>query len=144
MGGCYPVEALLHSSLECLYNKTCLDLILSSIGQSLEKIDVKVLQLKPKYGMNETVQHMIDRLFVDEWNINYSHLNYSKKCHATDCSYSFIEDFHILHIITTMPDIYGCLTIVLSLLIPFIIDIMYRVYYRRTQIVVVPDVSAEN
>ncbi|CAF1436855.1 unnamed protein product [Adineta ricciae] len=138
--GCYPIEAMLKSSLGCLYNKTCLELILPSSYQALPNLTIRILQSKTKYGINETVQHMIDRLFVDDWNQNYSYLNYSKKCRSTQCTYSFIQHFVVLHILTTILNLYGCLTILLRLLIPFIIGIFFRIYNRRRQMVIAPDI----
>ncbi|CAF1533335.1 unnamed protein product [Adineta ricciae] len=138
--GCYPIEAMLNSSLECLYNETCLDLILPSFHQDLINITIQPLQSETKFGIRETVQHMIDRLFVNEWNKNYSYLNYSRKCSSTECSYSFIQNFGALHILTTILDLYGCLTILLSLLIPFIIGVFFRIYDRRRQMVIAPDI----
>ncbi|UJR19191.1 hypothetical protein I4U23_022321 [Adineta vaga] len=72
--GCYPVEAVLRSSLECLYKKTCIDLISSNFQQNSPSFTVEVLQSETKYGINETVQHMIDRLFVNDWNNVLIHL----------------------------------------------------------------------
>ncbi|CAF0982336.1 unnamed protein product [Adineta ricciae] len=142
--GCYPVEAMLHSSLECLYNKICVDLILSVIPQTSIEITIDVLQSKPKYGINETVQRMIDRLFVDDWSINRFYENYSDKCHPTECTYSFVQNFDILHIVTTILDLYGCLTILLSLFIPFIIDIIFRMHYKRIEMVITPDTQLQD
>ncbi|CAF1553418.1 unnamed protein product, partial [Adineta ricciae] len=99
---------------------------------------------KPKYGINETVQRMIDRLFVDDWSINRFYENYSDKCHPTECSYSFVQNFDILHIVTTILDLYGCLTILLSLFIPFIIDIIFRMHYKRMEMVITPDTPLQD
>ncbi|CAF0930022.1 unnamed protein product [Adineta ricciae] len=142
--GCYPVESMLLSSFECLYNKTCVDFILSNIAQKLPMIEVKVLQLRTKFGINETVQHMVDRLFVNEWNPNYSYLNYSKKCRSTDCTYSFIQKFNALYTIISILNLYGCVTILLSFLIPSFIEIIFRIYNRKTQMTIVPAVPVQN
>ena len=87
---------------------------------------------------------MIDRLFVDNWNVNYSYLNYSSKCHSAECTYSFIKKFHVLRIITSLINLYGWLTILLSLVIPIITNISFGIYYRRRQMDIVPNVTTKN
>ncbi|CAF1364191.1 unnamed protein product [Adineta ricciae] len=139
--GCYPIEAMLYSSLECLYKKPCLDLISSSVQQDSPGFSVDVLRLEAKYSINETVQHILDRLFVNEWSFNYSYFNYTEKCHSTECTHSSIQKFNVLHILTTIISLYGCLTILLTFLIPLIINISFRMYCGRIQMTIEPDLS---
>jgi hypothetical protein len=106
--GCYPLESMLQSSLECLYN-----------------------------GLNETVQHMVDRLFVDDWFINKSYDNYFQECGPSHCVYSYIQNFDIVFIITTIVGLYGGLTTLLKLIIPIIIHIILW-FLRRRSISVIP------
>ncbi|CAF1405014.1 unnamed protein product [Adineta ricciae] len=84
--GCYPIEAILHSASECVYNRTCIDLIQMNASETPIAIKMSLLQSKYKYDINETVQHKIDRLFIDEWRINHSYENYSDKCHSMECT----------------------------------------------------------
>ncbi|CAF1670273.1 unnamed protein product [Adineta ricciae] len=141
--GCYPIEAMLRSTLECLYKKSCLNLISSNYEQNSSNFPIELLQLKTRYNINETIQNMIDRLFVDKWNVNYSYLNYSNKCHSTECTNSIIQQFHMLYVVTSIINLHGWLTMLLRLLIPLIINISFRMYYRRRQMVIVPNVTTK-
>lgn len=135
--GCYPVEAMLQSSLQCVYNQTCLDLLVSNLGQRLTNVTFDILSSHNPYGLNETVEHMIDRLFVDQWYMNYSYHNYFQRCHPTSCTYSFIQNFDILYTLTTVLGLYGGLSITLGLLIPFLLHTIFRIFEQK-QTVVVP------
>ncbi|CAF1542995.1 unnamed protein product [Adineta ricciae] len=141
--GCYPVEAMLQSSLECFYDETCYNLFLSSLTGKLELASV-VKGLKSSYPRHETIQQMVDRLFVDEWHVNDSYENYFQACNPTHCTYSFIQNFNTLKVINTIFDYYGGLNIILSVVIPFIVRIIFQIYCRRRQILVVPNQSASN
>ncbi|CAF1618923.1 unnamed protein product [Adineta ricciae] len=136
--GCYPVETMLQSSLQCFYNKSCYNSIMPDISAELMP---SVDQSERKYLLNETVQQMVDRLFVDEWHFKESYQNYFEKCRATHCTYSFTQNFNILVLLRTILQYYGGLDIILSVVISFIVHIIFRIYYRRSQILVVPKQS---
>jgi hypothetical protein len=139
--GCYPLESMLQSSLECLYNQTCLDLIMLFMDGESSNITFTILNSSLpstiSYGLNETVQHMVDRLFVDDWFINKSYDNYFQECGPSHCVYSYIQNFDIVFIITTIVGLYGGLTTLLKLIIPIIIHIILW-FLRRRSISVIP------
>ncbi|CAF1342020.1 unnamed protein product [Rotaria sp. Silwood1] len=129
--GCYPFESMLQSSLQCLYNQTCLELILLYFKVQSDNITFNILSSINQYGIDEKVEHMVDRLFVDQWYIDYSYEKYFQQCYPTFCTYSYIQYFNIFYIITTILSLYSGLTITLTLIIPFIIHILFRLFYRR-------------
>jgi hypothetical protein len=114
--GCYPVESILHSSLECLYNETCLNFIVSSI--------------------NETVQHMVDRLFINRWYVDQSCDNYYKKCRPSHCVYSYIDNVNVLHIVTTTMGLCRGLLVLLGILTSFPMNAVFWILDRRQACVI--------
>ncbi|CAF1129182.1 unnamed protein product [Adineta steineri] len=132
--GCYPVQTMLQSSLQCLYNQTCLNLILSyfRFNQFSNNINntFEILKSQSEYGRNETVESMVNRLFVDQWYINHSYENYYKQCKPTLCTYSYTQYFNIFYIITTILGLYGGLTNLLKLILPFIIKIIFKLFSK--------------
>ncbi|UJR18419.1 hypothetical protein I4U23_005324 [Adineta vaga] len=140
--GCYPLESLLQSSLECLYNQQCLNLIIDSFQNQISNgDDFKILNLssllKSSYQRNETVEQIVDRLFVDEWNSSHSYQNYYEQCHPSQCTYSYIQNSDLLYIITTIVGLYGGITIILKILSKMIIHFVFSVK-NREQTVIVP------
>ncbi|CAF1054227.1 unnamed protein product [Adineta steineri] len=134
--GCYPLESLLQSSLECLYNQQCLNLIINSFGDqisnesSFEILNSSLLS-ESSFEMNETVQNMVDRLFVNEWNISHSYQNYYEQCHPSQCTYSYIQNSDIPYVVTTIVGLYGGITIVLKVLSKFMIQIFFWIKNRK-------------
>jgi hypothetical protein len=134
--GCYPLEAMLQSTLECFYNQTCLNLIVSNFGDQSENMTFDILSSINQSGINEKVEQMVDRLFVDNWYINDSYANYFQQCRPLYCTYQFIQNFDIVYILTSVLGLYSGLTVTLKLIIPFIIHIIFKIFYgRQTRII---------
>ncbi|UJR07467.1 hypothetical protein I4U23_011756 [Adineta vaga] len=129
--GCYPVDTMLQSSLQCFYNQTCLQMILSYFGEVPENMTFRRLSIKNRFGINEKIEQMVDRLFLDQWFINRSYENYFRKCQPTYCTYSYIQNFDILYIITTILSLYDGLTVLLKFLVPFLIYLIFRISCKR-------------
>ena len=129
--GCYPLESILQSSLECLYNQTCLDLIYSYFGEQPQHVSFNVLSSINQHGVNEKVQQMVDRLFVDQWYANDSYQNYSQQCRPTFCTYSYTQNFDIAYIVTGTLGLYSGLSTALQLIVPLITHIIFRLFFRE-------------
>ncbi|CAF4136438.1 unnamed protein product, partial [Adineta steineri] len=67
--GCYIIEALLQSNLQCFYNETCINQIQSYftyyLSTNLTTLDASLLI---GFSMNSTIQELVDELMVEEWN----------------------------------------------------------------------------
>ncbi|CAF0966699.1 unnamed protein product [Adineta ricciae] len=128
--GCYPVETMLQSSLQCFYNQTCLQMILSYFGELPKNMTLRVLSVSSQYGIDETIQEMVDRLFVNQWIINQSYENYFLKCQPTYCTYSYTEYFNIFYTITTILGLFDGVTVLLRLIVPLVIYFIFRIFYK--------------
>ncbi|CAF4086492.1 unnamed protein product, partial [Adineta steineri] len=62
--GCYPFESLLQSTLECLYNISCIDQLKSMYNYSNITFNPLNNSLS---SANTTVQSLIETLFVERW-----------------------------------------------------------------------------
>ncbi|CAF0892704.1 unnamed protein product [Adineta steineri] len=133
--GCYPLETILQSTLECLYNETCLNSIRYFIDENISDINFTILNpflsSTNFYGINETIQEMVDRLFIDNWYINKSYKNYFQKCHSLQCKYSYIQTFNIIYILLTIISLYEGLSRSLKIILPPSIYIILWAFYRR-------------
>ncbi|CAF4164670.1 unnamed protein product, partial [Adineta steineri] len=65
--GCYPFESLLQSTLECLYNISCIDQLESMYNYSNITFNPLNNSLS---SANTTVQSLIETLFVEKWETN--------------------------------------------------------------------------
>lgn len=145
--GCYPLEAILQSSLECLYDRICLDSIILYMNQTSSNITMTTLNSSllstSESLINETVEQMTDRLFIDQWYINRSYDTYYEQCASTHCTYSYIQTFDIFYIVTTILGLYGGLSTILKIIVPLIVYCILWILNRRL-IPVVPFAGGEN
>ncbi|UJR06721.1 hypothetical protein I4U23_011010 [Adineta vaga] len=116
--GCYPIESLLESTLECLYNVTCINQIQSedftsdSIFRSLNST---------LSSPTVTVQSLVDALMVDQWETNFTYENYYSACAPLYCSYSVNMRFDKVYVFTTIMGLSGGLSILLKFIVPLLV-----------------------
>jgi hypothetical protein len=115
--GCLPVDSILVSTLECFYNQTCLNELMSYFSAN-ETFKAMAIAESSRYGPNSTVQSMIDNLMVEEWIINISYDKYYSQCAPSLCTYSKVSRHSFVFVITQLLSLLASLTLVLQLIIP--------------------------
>ncbi|CAF3741606.1 unnamed protein product [Adineta steineri] len=125
--GCYIVEALLQSTLECFYSQTCITQ-LQSYYNSNSTMNTRPLDIssKSKYSVHSTVQHLLNQLMIEEWNANDKYENYYNKCQPIECSYSYKTRNGIVYIITALLGLVGGLITVLKIVVPNLVKFIRR------------------
>jgi hypothetical protein len=139
--GCYLIESLLQSTLECFYSQTCID-TLRSYQTVSSSMPVRALNvpLSSVYNVNSTIQELVDNLMIEQWNASPTYERYYSECHPTECTYTFETRNDLIYIVTTLFGIVGGLTTVLKLIAPRVVKfIMYCIQKQRTR--VVPEMS---
>ncbi|CAF4114461.1 unnamed protein product, partial [Adineta steineri] len=127
--GCYPLESLLQSTLECLYNITCINQLKSMYTHS--NITFNPLN-DTVSSRNATVQSIVNNLLVESWKTEVIYENYYAACDPLWCTYTFDGQISPIYTITTIIGLYGGLTVVFKLITPIIVRIgHYLIRYRR-------------
>ena len=125
MAGCIPLDSMRQSTLECLYNQSCVDAIL------LQPKIIRPKALNPslsKFPLNSTIGSLFDEsLFVGIWKNQSSFENYFEACEPHSLSYSYESRFHLGTIITMSLNAFGGLDIAWQLITPVFIIIWQRV-----------------
>ncbi|CAF1526169.1 unnamed protein product [Adineta ricciae] len=123
--GCYIIESLLASTLECFYNETCITQ-LQSFYQSNQTLRVTPLNssFPSLYSVNSAMQVVINNLMIEEWNsmINYS--SYFDECSPLQCTYSYQTRNDMIYIVTTLIGLVGGLITILKIVVPRSIQII--------------------
>jgi hypothetical protein len=137
--GCYVIESLLRSTLECFYDQQCIDQLqryivsLSSLAMNIEALDAS---LPSVYDINSTIQDLVDNLMIEQWNPSTMYEQYYNECNATQCTYTLETRNDLIYIFTTLFGIAGGLTTVLKLVVPRLVKfITYYIQKRRTRVV---------
>ncbi|CAF1013034.1 unnamed protein product [Adineta ricciae] len=136
--GCYPLESLLQSTLECLYDLTCINRLKNITKFS----NITFRPLDPTLSShNVTVQSLVDVLMIDQWESNIIYENYYTACSAPSCTYVIIEQVNLVYMITTIFGLYGGLTIAFKVIVPILMTIVqYLIMHRRRRVEPVVDV----
>jgi hypothetical protein len=128
--GCYPLEALLQSTLECLYNVSCIDQLKFMYNHSNITFNPLDASLS---SSNATVQSLVDELLVERWETSIVYEQYYTTCAPLSCSYTFDGQISLIYTITTIIGLYGGLTVALKLISPIIVRLGYYLIMRRRQ-----------
>jgi hypothetical protein len=134
--GCSVVETLLRSTLECLYNQTCIDLLhkYGTTVDLLPLIPVNVtamnVTLPSIFQPNTTINDIVNALFVEQWLINVSYPAFYNQCAPIYCSYTFKTRSSFLFIVSQILGLYGGLTVSLQIIIPYIVRLAFKIKDR--------------
>ncbi|CAF2807696.1 unnamed protein product [Rotaria sp. Silwood2] len=131
--GCNPIQSLLQSTLECLYNVTCIDKI--KPNDSTSHVIFRALD-STRSTSTILVQSLVDDLMVDRWETNVVYEYYYKACGPLYCIYSLDLRFDKVYVLTTIISLSGGLTVTLKLVLPLAVKIgRYIAMYRRRLLV---------
>ncbi|CAF4324226.1 unnamed protein product, partial [Adineta steineri] len=104
--GCYIIEALLQSNLQYFYNKTCINKMQSYFTKYLlMNLTTLEISLLVEFHMNSTIQQLVDKLMVEEWNSSTINDGYYNECRSSKYSCSYQTKNDAIYIITTVVEL---------------------------------------
>jgi hypothetical protein len=112
--GCLPVESLLESTLECFYDRQCMDTIeyyMNTTTPNFSSLDAT------RDSPNETVQSILNRLMIDSWTSNVSFNDYYQMCAPSSCTYEYTRQHDIFYLISSILGIFAGLSLGIKILI---------------------------
>ncbi|CAF3450141.1 unnamed protein product, partial [Rotaria socialis] len=126
---CLPLQMTFASSLECFYNQTCLDTLLSTYSTMF---DVEILNqsLPSRFPLTTSIESIVRELFVENFHIQASYNSYFNACAPVHCSYNRARRFNSIYIITTLIALYGGLNAAFYIITPYLIDLLLFVKER--------------
>ncbi|CAF1371606.1 unnamed protein product [Adineta ricciae] len=123
---CTPIEAILKSTLYCLYKVECLQLLLDYFP-NLEKgnfnLSASVLSSEHE---DITVEKYFNNLFIKNWSTQINYTKYFDLCSPLSCSHETTERAEIVYAVTLFISLYGGLVIILRLISSFSIDLIFK------------------
>jgi hypothetical protein len=124
---CIVIELLLQSNLECFYNQQCINDLQHQISSS-SPINVPALDksLPSVYSINETIEKLLDKLMIEQWNISATFENYYNQCQPIKCVYTSEINNDIVYIVTSLFGITGGLITVLKFIIPRLVKFIRK------------------
>ena len=124
--GCYRLEALRKSTLECFYNQTCMYSIDDAIQIENIRFNFTALNVTDNLA-NETIDSVVRNLFVDKWSENISFDNYFMVCAPQSCTYEYTRGRNLVFLITAVIGIFGSLPTLLKIIFFVLLWLMRKV-----------------
>ena len=112
MVGCYPLESLFISTVECLFDASCFPL-LQTLNGSFAPLDISV---PSRYQLNSSIESIVSELMIEQWSSNMSYEKYYAQCAPSYCTYSYLKHQHVVDAITTLLELYGGLVIIINVI----------------------------
>ena len=118
--GCFALESVLASTLECYYDSNCIALLVSNPEQ--------FPPLQPTssqyYSPTTNIEILLNNLLVENWTVAMSYASYYDECAPKTCSYSYNRRNSFLIVFTTIVALIGGLNTVLRLFVPWLIELI--------------------
>ncbi|CAF0796397.1 unnamed protein product [Didymodactylos carnosus] len=123
MAGCYPLEALLQSTLQCFYDQQCID-----SNETFKSLNSSFVS--SRFDVNSSIEFIVQQLMVEEYLVNKSYEKYFDQCSPSSCTYSYTGSQDEIDIATSLIGLYGGL-VVISQWITVLSIKVYRSRRRR-------------
>lgn len=115
---CYPSDGLKASTLECFFDKSCLQVLFGNVS-SPQPLNAS---LPSSYSSTDTVDKLFGSLFMEKFTFAFSLEAYYGKCNPQVCIYSYSHENPPLTVMTTMIGIVSGLDTALRFLLPALIS----------------------
>ncbi|CAF3990348.1 unnamed protein product, partial [Adineta steineri] len=115
--GCYLVEALFLSTLECFYSEACMMGFLPYFNSPLDESWTYPALESRLNSANKSIESIVDQLMVDEWSPAVNFTSYYYKCAPSTCTIEYNSRQGLLTIAIIIIGIFGGLSIGFQLLI---------------------------
>ena len=117
--GCFVIEALLQSTLQCFYDQSCIDELQTYLSTS-SSINVIALDASASsvYSPMSAVEEIVTKLMIEEWNPSWKYDRYYHECQPTKCSFRITTRNDAIYIVTTVIGMVGGLITILKLVVP--------------------------
>ncbi|UJR19158.1 hypothetical protein I4U23_022288 [Adineta vaga] len=120
MIGCYPLETLLKTNLQCFYNQDCID-----STKTFQQLNISSLKLS-QFHINTTIESILNNLMIEEYVINKSYENYFNQCSPSSCLYTYMEDYQLTQGILSIIGLYSGLEILTRCLSILLVKLYLR------------------
>ena len=142
--GCYLIDSLLLSTLECLYSECCLSALYYHANVSYTLINTDVLwfhahpltydQTPTRFPPNMTVGMILKKMMIEEWKPSSSFDRYFEACGPTRCTYSDITDTkNFVGIVITLISTISGLTAALRLTTPTLVWLTFYLFEFKSK-----------
>ena len=132
--GCFPLNTLLNSTLECLFNMTCLKLLQSAV---FDRPPINVMPLTnealSRFPPTTKIQTILDELLVETWTGKGNYSAFYGQCQPNICTYSYVPRASAAYVLTALVGLFGGLSMVIKMVAPMLVSAFKLMHYKFTQ-----------
>ena len=136
--GCMPVEGCLHSTLECFFNQTCINMLTSYLNISMAFSAISRSESSSNdtnhFPVASTVASIVSQLMVEDWGFRVSYEKYYELCAPKLCTYLMMTRNNALFVLGKIIGLLGGLCTVLGFCVPFIVRFIRQRIRRRSNL----------
>lgn len=119
--GCFALQSVLQSSLECYFNETCLDAVQTEI-YSNASINISILdENRTRFAPETLLTTLMDSLMIDDWGRIIQYEKYYNQCRPKFCSYPVWAGRNAYFVFTKMIGSIGGLIIGLRIIVKIVV-----------------------
>ncbi|CAF1146658.1 unnamed protein product [Adineta ricciae] len=130
--GCYVIDGLFRSTLECFYDQSCIDKV-QFYAVSIITFRAQAMYPKSRFLINSTMGEIIQELMIEEWNWTPKYENYYNECRPIECKYSYETKSGLVYIVTATIGLIGGLFTALKIAVPFCVNVIIRKRRSETE-----------
>lgn len=131
--GCFPLNTLLQSTLECWFSLKCLAVLQTAY------LDRPLLTVKPlsndtgsRFPSNVTIQTIVDELLIEKWIGVSNYSAFYAQCRPSMCSYSYVSRVGAASVVSAIIALFGGLSIVTKTVAPIAVK-LYRLIKTKAK-----------
>jgi hypothetical protein len=139
--GCYAIDSFLRSTLKCLFDRKCIQLIIDSYDFDavglLYPLDARAVNIAPLENGNNSfppetsMETIVSQLFIEDWSTTNNFTAYYSRCAPTKCTYSVRQRFDSAYMLAAMLGFYGGLSALLEILLPPLVKLVRSRWLKR-------------
>ncbi|CAF4040860.1 unnamed protein product, partial [Adineta steineri] len=130
--GCLPVTSILVSTLECFYDQTCVNKLISYF-LTIESFTATIYNNRSVYNQNSTIESIVDNLMIEDWMINISYDKYYSECAPSSCTYINVSRHNFIYVLIKLISVLSGLILVLRFTALIIIRLMQNIRNGATR-----------
>ena len=125
--GCFLVESLLQSTLECFYSDSCFNQLTGYISTTtLSNATILNATASSRYLPTTNVSDIVNQLMLETWNWTMMYDKYYAECEPYECRYTIKTRNDIIYIVTTLIGLIGGLVAALKIVVPQLVSFTRR------------------
>ena len=129
--GCLPRNSLLQSTLECFFDRSCLDIIIHFTGGLSTISPLNNTTYISRFNINATIDTILNEMMIESWYNRSNFTNYFQSCAPSVCTYSYLQRLSIVYISTTIVGLIGGLNVACNIIAPLVVTWLIRRFQSK-------------